>query len=166
MIIEMQKRLFILLAIAMELLTGCEGTNWRSSVPSYPIHLEFNTDVGMYVSFVPENLMGYIIADARGIHYNGITYPLTVEEAYGYAGTVVYIDGMHPYGAYDLCCPHCLLRNKPCTVNGMYAVCPVCYEEYDIYSGNGAPRKGISREPLKEYSAKYINHKVVVTAKQ
>lgn len=162
----MQKRLIILLAIAMELLTGCEGTNWRSSVPSYPIHLEFNTDVGIYVSFVPETLMAYIIVDAKGIHYNNVTYQRTVEDRYGYAGTVVYIvGGVDPYRAYDLCCPHCLLRDKPCTVDGMYAICPECGEQYNLYlSGN--PQNGISREPLKEYSAKYINHKVIVTAKQ
>jgi len=138
------------------LLTACTGsTTYRSSVPSYPIHLEINTNVGMYVHFVPENVGTYLTADAGGIHLNGQTLPLTVTDAYGYAGTVVYIDGMHPYGAYDLCCPHCLRRDAPCVVDGMFAVCPVCGEQYDIYSGNGVPTRGIAREALKAYRTTY-----------
>lgn len=141
---------------AFALLTGCKGnTTFRSSVPSYPIHLEINTNVGMFVNFVPENVTMYLTADETGIHLNGTTQPLTVTDAYGYAGTVVYIDGFHPYGAYDLCCPHCLKRDKPCIVNGIFAVCPECGEEYDIYSGNGVPTRGIAKEALKQYQATY-----------
>ncbi len=160
----MKKIFIILLAVV---LSGCDRANWQSSVPDFPIRLEINTNVGMYVNFVPENITTYLIADAGGIHLNGITQPLTVLDAYGYAGTVVYIDGVHPYGAYDLCCPHCVLRDKPCTVDGMYAICPVCGEEYDIYLGNGVPMHGISQEPLKEYKAVYnmSTGKVFVGAK-
>lgn len=134
---------------------GCKNTTFRSSVPSYPIHLEINTNVGMYVHFVPTSVMTYLIADEKGIHLNGVTQPLTVDQAYGFAGTVVYIDGFSPYSAYDLCCPHCLKRDMPCTINGMFAVCPVCGEEYDIYSGNGVPTHGIGNEPLKRYTTTY-----------
>ena len=141
-------------AIAL-VFAGCESVNWKSSVPTSPVHLEINTNVGMYVSFVPEHVGAYLVADAGGIHYNGITQPLTVMDAYGYAGTVVYINGWNPYVAYDLCCPNCLKRDKPCKVDGMFAVCPVCGEEYDIYSGNGVPTKGIAKEPLKPYNATY-----------
>lgn len=157
-----------LIVLVMMLMAGCEGTNWKSSVPDFPIHLEINTNVGMYVSFVPENVSTYLIVNERGFHLNGITQPLTVTDAYGYAGTVIYIDGVHPYGAYDLCCPHCVRRNKPCEVDGMYAICPECGEEYDIYLGNGYPRKGISKEPLKEYKTIYNlgTGKLSVTRKQ
>ena len=134
---------------------GCKNTTFRSSVPSYPIHLEINTNVGMYVHFVPTSVMTYLIADEKGIHLNGVTQPLTVDQAYGFVGTVVYIDGFSPYSAYDLCCPHCLKRDMPCTINGMFAVCPVCGEEYDIYSGNGVPTHGIGNEPLKRYTTTY-----------
>lgn len=149
----MKKILYIVLALCT--LSSCERTTYRSAVPSYPVHLEFNTNVGMYVHFVPENVMTYLIADKNGIHLNGVTTALTVEQAYGYAGTVIYIDGASPYASYDLCCPHCLLRDKPCTIDGMYAVCPVCGEEYDIYSGNGVPTHGIADEPLKRYHTTY-----------
>jgi len=150
----MMKRIGFLLLIAL-LISGCKHTTYKSAVPDFPVHLEINTNVGMYVHFVPENVMTYLIADARGIHLNGITQPLTVEQAYGYAGTVVYIDGFYPYSAYDLCCTHCLRRDMPCTIDGMYAVCPVCGEQYDIYSGNGVPTRGISDEALKRYKTTY-----------
>lgn len=159
-------RRFSVLCILLLLLSGCERTNWQSSVPDFPVRLEINTNVGMYVNFVPENICTYLIADEGGIHLNGVTQPLTVQDAYGYAGTVVYIDGVHPYGAYDLCCPHCLRKDKPCYVDGMFAICPLCGEEYDIYLGSGYPQKGISKEPLKEYRARYSANKVFVTRKQ
>lgn len=149
----MKKTAFIF--VALLLLGGCERTNWRSSVPNAPINFEINTNVGMFVNFVPENIMSYLIVDNAGYHLNGTTLPLPVTDAYGYAGTVVYIDGYHPYGAYDLCCPNCLRRDNPCTIDGMYAVCPECGEHYDIYSGNGVPTKGIARETLKQYQATY-----------
>ena len=38
----------------------------------------------------------------------------------------------------------------------MFAICPVCGEEYDIYSGNGVPTHGIGNEPLKRYTTTYI----------
>ena len=152
----MRRLLLILLFGVACLLTACTGTTtFRSSVPTYPIHLEINTNVGIYVHFIPENIGTYLIADAKGIHLNGQTQPLTVTDAYGFAGTVVYIDGFHPYGAYDLCCPHCLKRDAPCTVDGMFAICPICGEEYDIYSGNGVPTRGIGKEALKAYRTTY-----------
>ena len=145
-----------ILLLALLCLTGCKGnTTFHSAVPTYPIHLEINTRVGMYVNFVPDNISTYLIADPDGIHLNGVTQPLSVQDAYGYAGTVVYIDGFNPYGAYDLCCPNCLLRDMPCYIDGIFAVCPACGEQYDIYSGNGVPTRGIAQEPLKQYRTTY-----------
>ncbi len=149
----MRQRLFILAVAA--LLTACQGTTFRSAVPDYPIHLEINTRVGMFVSFVPGNITSHVIVDAGGFHFNGITQPLTVQDAYGFAGTVVYIDASDSYAAYDLCCPHCLKRDVPCTIDGMFAVCSECGEQYDIYSGNGVPTRGIAKEPLKRYNCTY-----------
>lgn len=144
-----------LIVLVTLLMAGCEGTNWKSSVPDFPIHFEINTNAGMFVNFVPANVTSYLIVDQAGYHLNGVTQPLLVTDAYGYAGTVVYIDGYHPYAAYDLCCPHCVNRDKPCQVDGLFAVCPECGEHYDIYSGNGVPTRGIAVEPLKQYNASY-----------
>ena len=163
----MSKRICILLASAM-LLIGCESTNWRSSVPISPVHIEINTTVGMFVNFVPENITTYLIVNESGFFLNGTRLPLPVTDAYGYAGTVVYIDGAHPYGAYDLCCPHCVKRDKPCTIDGFYAICPECGEQYDIYSGNGIPTRGITKEPLKQYKTTYnaLTGKLLVSQQQ
>lgn len=145
-----------ILLLALLCLTGCKGnTTFRSAVPTYPIHLEINTRVGMFVSFVPGNITSHVIVDAGGFHFNGITQPLTVQDAYGFAGTVVYIDASDSYAAYDLCCPHCMLRDLPCRIDGMFAVCDSCHEQYDIYSGNGVPTRGIAAEPLKRYNTSY-----------
>ena len=149
----MRQRLFILAVAAI--LTACQGTTFSSAVPDYPIHLEINTRVGMFVNFVPGNPTSHVIVDAGGFHFNGITQPLTVMDAYGFAGTVVYIDNSGTYAAYDLCCPHCLLRDAPCCIDGMFAVCDSCYEQYDIYSGNGVPTRGVAQEPLKRYNCTY-----------
>lgn len=159
---------YITLLISVAILTGCKNTNWRSSVPDFPIHFEINTNVGMFVNFVPSNVTAYLIVNESGYHLNGTHQPLLVTDAYGYSGTVVFIDGYHPYGAYDLCCPHCLKRDKPCTIDGIFAVCPECGEQYDIYSGNGIPTKGISTEPLKQYNAIYTEStgKLYVTTKK
>lgn len=157
-----------LLIITTILLTGCKDTNWKSSVPDFPVHIEINTRAGMFVNFVPDNVTTYLIVDDAGYHLNGINQPLLVTDAWGYAGTVIYIDGVHPYGAYDLCCPHCLKRDKPCQVDGMYAICPECGEQYDIYLGNGVPSRDISKEPLKAYQATYHEGtgKLIVTQRQ
>ena len=164
----MRNCFYIMLVCAAMLLTGCEGINYRSSVPTHPVHLEIDTHVGMYIHFVPENVGTYLIADAGGIHLNGITQPLTVMDAYGYAGTIVYIDGWHPYAAYDLCCPNCLRRDKPCVVDGIFAVCPICGEKYDLASGTAAPINGIAHETLRIYRANYntATGKLLVTLPQ
>ena len=75
----------ILLIALLALCAGCKRTNWRSSVPDAPIHLEINTGIGMYVNFVPSNTTQYLIANESGIHFNGQRMPLSVTEAYGYA---------------------------------------------------------------------------------
>lgn len=146
---------YILLIATLVALAGCERTTYKSNVPDYPVHLEINTRVGMYVHFVPENVMTYLIADPHGIHLNGQTQPLSVQDAYGYAGTVVYIDAFNTYSAYDICCPKCMSIHTPCTIDGLFAECPICHEQYDIYSGNGVPTRGIGVEALKRYQTTY-----------
>ena len=153
-----------LLIITTILLTGCKDTNWKSSVPDFPVHIEINTRAGMFVNFVPDNVTTYLIVDDAGYHLNGINQPLLVTDAWGYAGTVIYIDGVHPYGAYDLCCPHCVERYHPIEVNGMFAVCPVCGEDYDLSYGYGVPTQGIAKNYLKTYKCNYntVTGKLVV----
>lgn len=135
------------------LLAGCDGnTTFRSSVPSYPVNIKINTSLGMFVNFVPENIYTYVIADKDGYHFNGQALPRTELDRFGYAGVVVYIDGFGQYGAYDMACPHCVKQNAPVEIDGMFAVCPTCGEEYDLGGGYATPQKSISNEALRKYS--------------
>ena len=127
-------------------------TTYRSSVPSYPVNIRINTNEGVYVHFVPENIYTFLTVDEKGCHFNGQTDPRLVTDRFGYAGVVVYIDGFGTYSAYDMACPHCVKQDEPVEVDGMLATCPLCGEEYDLGTGYATPQKGISDEALRRYS--------------
>ena len=157
----------VLIAWMIGMLYGCtEHNSFYSSVPTFPVHIEINTTQGMFVHFVPENVTAHMTIDAAGYHFSGQTWPLAINEAYGYSGIVVFIDGIQPYGAYDLCCPHCLRKNDPCYIDGIFAVCPNCHEQYDIYTGYGIPTTGIGKEPLRRYRAQYDLNRGIIFISQ
>ena len=146
------------------LFCSCEGTTFKSSVPTYPVHVEINTK-SVFVDFTPENTNAYITVNADGYKENGtFVLPLSVMDAYGYGGVVTYVS-LNGYVAYDLACPYCAGRGKrsPCEMNGIYAECPVCGERYDIGSGYALPQKGISREALRKLSIMVSDGKLTVT---
>jgi len=136
-------------------MAGCEGTTYRSSVPSRPVQLTVDTRAGIYVHFVPANVGACLIVDAEGYHFNKQTLQLTSTDYYGYAGVVAYVDFNNQYSAFDLCCPKCISKLHPCEVDGCYAVCPLCGEQYDLSFGYATPVNGISREALRKYRADY-----------
>ncbi len=142
----------VLLAV---LLTACKDTTFKSSVPTRPVQLTINTSAGMYVHFVRENIGAYVIVDPAGYHFNGQTLPLTGTDYYGFAGVVIYVDNDQHYSAFDLCCPKCINQVQHCTIDGYYAVCPICGEHYDLSFGYGTPSKGISKEALRKYVTSY-----------
>jgi hypothetical protein len=72
-------------------------------------------------------------------------------EYIGYAGLIVWIGMDGQYHAADLCCPNCLLKNKPVEVDGFYAICPKCEEHYDLSYGYANPTKGMTKFGLKMY---------------
>lgn len=131
-------------------LCSCEGTSWQSSVPRYPVNVIIDTNSGVFVHFQPTALNTYVIADAEGYHYNGSTYSRLITDAYGYGGVIVYVDMWGNYNAWDLACPNCAAhgRKRPCDIDGIFAVCPHCGEQYDLGSGTAAPQKGIAHEYL------------------
>ena len=138
------------------LFVSCEGTTFRSSVPSRPVQLSINTAAGMYVHFVRENVGAYVVVDGSGYHFNGQTLPLTEGvDYYGFAGVVIYVDCNNAYSAFDLCCPHCISQMRPCEMDGCFAVCPICGEQYDLSFGYGLPVKGIGHEALRKYTTLY-----------
>lgn len=131
------------------LLCSCEGTN-NSSVPVYPVRFEVNTKT-VFIDFTPQNINAYITLDREGYKENGEwRLPAKATDAWGYGGVVLYVS-MVGYAAFDLACPHCaaLGRRSPCEMDGIYAVCPDCGEEYEVASGYGFPRKGISKEAMR-----------------
>lgn len=137
-------------------------TTYRSSVPSYPVNIRINTNEGVYVHFVPENIYTFLTVDEEGCHFNGQIDRRLVTDRFGYAGVVVYIDGFGNYSAYDMACPHCVKQDKPVEVDGMFATCPCCGEEYDLGSGYATPQQGISDEALRRYSLKVSNGVITI----
>ena len=148
-------------------LSSCENTTWKSSVPTYPVQVNIDTKLGEFVHFQPTATGAYVIANRDGYFMNGkYVLPFPVTDAYGYGGVVVYVD-IFDYSAYDLACPYCASRGtcRPCNIDGAFAVCPECGEQYDLMSGTAAPQKGLSREPLRKYSIINSDGKLTVTQK-
>ena len=146
-------RAYIILALL--LLTACEDTTFRSSVPTRPVQLAINTAAGMYVHFVRENIGACVVVDPNGYHFNGQTLPLTPTDYYGFAGVVIIVTNDQNYAAFDLACPHCLSQMHPCEIDGCFAVCPICGEKYDLSFGYATPMKGFSKEALRKYNTIY-----------
>ncbi len=131
------------------LLCGCDGPT-NSSVPAYPVRFEVNTKT-VFIDFTPQNVNAYITLDRDGYKENGVwKLPATAMDAWGYGGVVLYVS-MVGYVAFDLACPLCAAKGSksPCEMDGIYAVCPNCGEEYEVASGYGFPRKGISKEAMR-----------------
>lgn len=148
------------------LVSSCEDTTFRSSVPTYPVHVVVDTR-SMFVDFLPENTNAYITVNAEGYKENGrFMKELTIEDAYGYAGVLVYVS-LNGYVAFDLACPYCAAKGKkvPCDMNGIHAECPVCGERYDVGSGYATPQKGVSREALRAYNIMSSDGRLTVTQK-
>ena len=157
------RRLGLILAV-LGLLTACDGVN-NNSVPAYPVRLAIDTKIGAFVNFVPTALNTYVTVDAAGYHYNGNTYPLGALDATGYGGVVVYVNMMGSYDAYDLACPYCALhaRRQPCIIDGIFAVCPYCSEQYDLGSGTAFPTQGISKEYMRRLSIINTDGKLTIS---
>lgn len=153
---------FIYCLVCVVLLSSCEDTVFRSSVPSRPVQLTINTAAGIYVHFVRENIGACVVVDPDGYHFKGQTLPLTGTDYFGYAGVVIYVDNYQQYSAFDLCCPHCVKQFKPCEIDGCFAICPVCGEQYDLSFGYATPMKGISNEALRKYITNYSYPRLLV----
>ena len=146
-------------------LTACEGTTFQSSVPAYPVRVTIDTKLGEFVHFQPTSTGAYVVANKEGYFLNGkYVLPFPVTDAYGYGGVVVYVD-LYGYSAYDLACPHCASQGlkQPCEVDGAFAVCPHCGEEYDLLTGTAAPQKGLINETLRRLNVMNADGKLTVT---
>lgn len=124
------------------ILVGCENINNQNPV-----------------SYVPVNYTLYITREHPHFMIDGGFQTMTItstkfeREYIGYAGLLIWIGMDGNYHAADLCCPNCLIKTKPVEVDGLYAICPTCGEEYDLSYGFAIPTKGLSQYPLKKYQA-------------
>ena len=166
----LRQRQLILLLVAL-LLSACESFN--SSVPAYPVRASIDTRVGAFVHFQPTNTYSYVTINRDGYFFNGqYTLPLGATDAYGYGGILVYVipavNEQDAYVAYDLACSNCAEhgRCEPCQMNGMFAECPHCGEQYDLSSGGAWPRNGIAHERLRPLDVKNFDGKLTISQKQ
>jgi hypothetical protein len=51
-------------------------------------------------------------------------------------------------------------------MDGIYAICPRCGEQYDIGSGYAMPQKSISKEALRQLNIIVSEDKLTITQKQ
>ena len=147
------------------LFSGCEGTTFQSSVPTYPVHVVIDTRIGAFVHFQPTVMSSYVIVNKNGYFLDGkYVQPVTMTDAWGYGGVVVYVSPTG-YNAYDLACPYCAGRGscQPCTVDGANAVCAHCGEEYDLLSGVAVPLHGLSHETLRPLNLFNSDGKLTIT---
>ena len=119
----MKRHSIILLLIAC-LGIGCEDTNFRSSVPNVPVS---------YNLYITREHPHFIIDN--GFQTMTITEHKFEREYIGYAGLLVWVGMDGHYHAADLCCPHCLKPKRPVAIDGLYAVCPLCDEHFDLGYG-------------------------------
>ena len=126
--------------------SACEDLNRRSSVPNMPVN---------YTLYITREHPHFVVEN--GFQTMTITQKQFLEQYLGYAGLLVWVGMDNAYHAADLCCPYCVQRNKPLTIDGLYAVCQLCGEQYDISYGFGNPTKGVTKESLKRYYTSFRN---------
>lgn len=158
----------IFASLCVLVLGGCDdNTTFRSSVPMYPVRITIDTNVGPFVHFIPTASYSHIIVNEDGYFYDGefIQKPLGMD-AWGYAGVVVYINMMGGYDAYDLCCPNCVYEQQACKVDGPFATCPLCGEQYILGDGTAVPTKGIATEQLRRLNVMNSGGRLTITQRQ
>ena len=125
---------------------SCDNVNYRSSIPNTPVN---------YTVYITREHPNFVIDN--GFQTMRITKRTFLEDYIGYAGLLIWVGMDNAYHAVDLCCPNCVKRDKPLIVDGLYAKCELCGEEYDISYGYAIPTKGLTKEPLKRYNTSYRN---------
>ena len=140
--IRHRSKQFGLVFLTFLLVVACETEQDR--IPNVPV-------------FLKREINGIKLWSPGNYYY--ITTPVG-NDRLGYGGLIVAYcyDELEPYCAFDLACPHCVSPTiRVSEPNEMLVcTCPNCGERYDLLYGMGIPLDGISKWPLKEYSA-YIS---------
>ena len=139
------KHLFIIIGI-MTILSGCKDINYRSSIPNTPVN---------YTVYITREHPNFVVEN--GFQTMVITERTFLEAYIGYAGLLIWVGMDNSYHAADLCCPHCVRKDKPLIVDGLFTKCEICGEHYDMSYGYCVPTKGLTREPMKIYRTSYRN---------
>ena len=147
---------WILIGFIGSLLLGCEDFNNQNPVPYVPVN---------YTLYITREHPHFVVDN--GYQTMTITKPRYNYEYIGYCGLLIWIGMDGHYHAADLCCPNCVNKTKPVTIDGLYAVCPICEEEFDLSYGFAIPTKGITKYPLRKYQAilnsTYTGHTLRIT---
>ena len=137
-------------------------------MPAYPVYIVLDTQKE-FVGFIPTASNSHIIVNKSGIYENGKFVRLPdATWRWGCGGVVTYI-AWGQYYAFDLCCPNCASLRIACEMNGLFAECPRCGEQYDLSTGVANPRNGIARESLRKLPMSVISYSdnaKVITIKQ
>lgn len=150
----MKRTAIYTLLLACTLLCACKDTTFRSSVPSYPVYLRLNL-LADYAHFPNAPADQYLIFKEQ-------RFPT---DALGYAGLLLQRDMDGRFRAYDMACSRCLNREQTIEPDGIFAVCPLCGEAYDLSYGLAVPTKGKSKEALRQYTVRFDGTYLTVTDK-
>lgn len=119
--------------------TACDNSNYNP-VPSMPVQFVYNV-LADDPTFVPANTSAYRVIKERHFETDYI----------GYAGLLLYIGMDMQHHAFDIACPKCLSTQNTVEIDGMFAICPICNEHYDLSYGLATPTYGISHYALRSY---------------
>lgn len=158
----------ILLLLVLPFALSCERQ--KCDVPSMPVQFEINTMQYPYATYLAPGCVGQTLA-ITAISNNTLqlqfsnettTKPRFDGEYIGYAGLLVWIDMNGDYQACDLCCPNCLDPKVPVEVDGLFAICPVCGERFDLSHGTAFPQEGVTKQALRHFAIRYFNHRITI----
>ncbi len=121
--------------------TACENKN--NPVPRYPVYLDLDIPA-LYPHFVPANGFQTMTFTQKRYDY----------ELVGYAGVLVWISMDGKYWAADLCCPRCLDPQQPVIIDGFFAECNGCGEQFDLSYGLANPVRGKTKHPLRPFGTR------------
>lgn len=138
--------IIIILCIA-----SCSNSNYNP-VPSLPVQFVYNV-LADDPTFVPANTGAYKIIKERRYETDYI----------GFGGLLLYIGMDMQHHAFDLACPKCLSVQNTVEVDGMFAICPICNEHYDLSYGYGVPTRGISGQGLRTYRCYWDGTKLTIS---
>lgn len=133
----------LVIVLLLMALVSCEDVNYRSSVPHVPVN---------FTLYITREHPHFVVDN--GYQTMTVTQAKFEREYLGYAGLLIWVGMDMQYHAADLCCPHCLKRNRPVEIEGLYAICPICDEHFDLSYGYAFPTKGETKEPLRKYQTR------------